>query len=254
MIVMGLLVSACPRAAAGARLPRPLRRSAVRPDRRGADRDGVRGRLDAVHRAGPGVASCSTPARPRRPSRAPCCCWCTRPGLGIPFVLARRLRCAGRSTGWPGCGAHLPDPQRRERLVCWCCSAALFLFNQAYLLAYLSAASQRLLDAVRARLTCLDRGRHRPAAGGDALAARPGRDRLDRRDLLRTARGAAGLERATPPDRSSRQFDAAMREIVQTALIVFLVSGAMLTFERLSTARPGRRTSGCWSSRSCWRW
>src|SRR5207249_5714000 len=30
------------------------------------------------------------------------------------------------------------------------------------------------------------------------------------------------------------KFDGAMREIVQTSLIVFLVSGALLTFERLS--------------------
>jgi putative copper export protein len=36
-----------------------------------------------------------------------------------------------------------------------------------------------------------------------------------------------------PPDILAR-FDAAMREIVQTALVVFLVSGAILTFERLA--------------------
>ena len=35
------------------------------------------------------------------------------------------------------------------------------------------------------------------------------------------------------------RFDAAMREIVQTALIVFLVSGAMLTVERLSHGAAG---------------
>jgi putative copper export protein len=35
------------------------------------------------------------------------------------------------------------------------------------------------------------------------------------------------------------RFDAAMREIVQTALIVFLVSGALLTFERLSRGAAG---------------
>ena len=34
-------------------------------------------------------------------------------------------------------------------------------------------------------------------------------------------------------------FDAASREIVQTALIVFLVSGALLTFERLSRGAAG---------------
>jgi uncharacterized membrane protein len=37
-----------------------------------------------------------------------------------------------------------------------------------------------------------------------------------------------------PPDAMLARFDATMREVVQTALIVFLVSGAMLTFERLS--------------------
>jgi hypothetical protein len=35
------------------------------------------------------------------------------------------------------------------------------------------------------------------------------------------------------------RFDAAMREIVQTALIVFLVSGAILTVERLSHGAAG---------------
>jgi len=35
------------------------------------------------------------------------------------------------------------------------------------------------------------------------------------------------------PDMQAR-IDAAMREIVQTAIVVFLVSGAILTFERLS--------------------
>ena len=34
-------------------------------------------------------------------------------------------------------------------------------------------------------------------------------------------------------------FDAASREIVQTALVVFLVSGAILTFERLSRGAAG---------------
>ena len=37
-----------------------------------------------------------------------------------------------------------------------------------------------------------------------------------------------------PPDAMLARFDATMREVVQTALVVFLVSGAMLTFERLS--------------------
>jgi putative copper export protein len=37
-----------------------------------------------------------------------------------------------------------------------------------------------------------------------------------------------------PPAAILARFDAAMREIVQTALVVFLVSGAILTFERLS--------------------
>jgi putative copper export protein len=37
-----------------------------------------------------------------------------------------------------------------------------------------------------------------------------------------------------PPDIILARFDATMREVVQTALIVFLVSGAILTFERLS--------------------
>ena len=35
------------------------------------------------------------------------------------------------------------------------------------------------------------------------------------------------------------RFDLAIREIVQTALIVFLVSGAILTFERLSRGAAG---------------
>ena len=37
-----------------------------------------------------------------------------------------------------------------------------------------------------------------------------------------------------PPADVLVRFDAAMREIVQTALVVFLVSGVILTFERLS--------------------
>ncbi len=37
-----------------------------------------------------------------------------------------------------------------------------------------------------------------------------------------------------PPDALLARFDATMREVVQAALVVFLASGAMLTFERLS--------------------
>ena len=37
-----------------------------------------------------------------------------------------------------------------------------------------------------------------------------------------------------PPPEILARFDVAMREIVQTALVVFLVSGAIMTFERLS--------------------
>jgi len=37
-----------------------------------------------------------------------------------------------------------------------------------------------------------------------------------------------------PTERLLSNVDAAMREIVQTSLVVFLVSGALLTFERLS--------------------
>ena len=37
-----------------------------------------------------------------------------------------------------------------------------------------------------------------------------------------------------PPEAVLARIDGAMREIVQTSLIVFLVSGALLTFERLS--------------------
>ena len=37
-----------------------------------------------------------------------------------------------------------------------------------------------------------------------------------------------------PPEEITGRFDAAMREIVQTVLFVFLISGAILTFERLS--------------------
>jgi putative copper export protein len=42
-----------------------------------------------------------------------------------------------------------------------------------------------------------------------------------------------------PPSEVLDSFDAAMREIVQAALIVFLVSGAILTFERLSRGAAG---------------
>ena len=42
-----------------------------------------------------------------------------------------------------------------------------------------------------------------------------------------------------PPSEILDGFDAAMREIVQAALIVFLVSGAILTFERLSRGAAG---------------
>jgi hypothetical protein len=45
-------------------------------------------------------------------------------------------------------------------------------------------------------------------------------------------------ESGPPPEILSR-FDAAMGEIVQTALVVFLVSGAILTFERLSRGAAG---------------
>ena len=43
---------------------------------------------------------------------------------------------------------------------------------------------------------------------------------------------------STPPELVGR-FDVAMREIVQTALFVFLISGAILTFERLSRGAAG---------------
>jgi putative copper export protein len=42
-----------------------------------------------------------------------------------------------------------------------------------------------------------------------------------------------------PPAEMLARFDGAMREIVQTVLIVFLVSGAILTFERLSRGAAG---------------
>jgi putative copper export protein len=42
-----------------------------------------------------------------------------------------------------------------------------------------------------------------------------------------------------PPSEVLDSFDAAMRELVQGALIVFLVSGAILTFERLSRGAAG---------------
>src|SRR6266511_2609323 len=42
-----------------------------------------------------------------------------------------------------------------------------------------------------------------------------------------------------PPEDVLSRMDAAMREIVQTSLIVFLVSGALLTFERLSHGAAG---------------
>ena len=42
-----------------------------------------------------------------------------------------------------------------------------------------------------------------------------------------------------PPDDTLDRFDAASREIVQAALIVFLLSGAILTFERLSRGAAG---------------
>ena len=43
----------------------------------------------------------------------------------------------------------------------------------------------------------------------------------------------------TLPDGVRNATDAGMREIVQTSLIVFLVSGAILTFERLSRGAAG---------------
>jgi putative copper export protein len=42
-----------------------------------------------------------------------------------------------------------------------------------------------------------------------------------------------------PPPEVLDSFDAAMREIIQAALIVFLVSGAILTVERLSRGAAG---------------
>ena len=42
-----------------------------------------------------------------------------------------------------------------------------------------------------------------------------------------------------PPADLLGRFDVAMREIVQTALFVFLISGAILTFERLSRGAAG---------------
>jgi len=48
----------------------------------------------------------------------------------------------------------------------------------------------------------------------------------------------------TPPEGVLSKFDGAMREIVQTSLIVFLVSGALLTFERLS--RGAANTTYVW--------
>lgn len=42
-----------------------------------------------------------------------------------------------------------------------------------------------------------------------------------------------------PPSEILDSFDAAMREIVQAALIVFLVSGSIMTFERLSRGAAG---------------
>ena len=42
-----------------------------------------------------------------------------------------------------------------------------------------------------------------------------------------------------PPREILARFDLEMREIVQTALFVFLVSGAILTFERLSRGAAG---------------
>jgi putative copper export protein len=49
---------------------------------------------------------------------------------------------------------------------------------------------------------------------------------------------APAWESGPPPEILAR-FDLAMREIVQTALVVFLVSGAILTFERLSRGAAG---------------
>jgi uncharacterized membrane protein len=42
-----------------------------------------------------------------------------------------------------------------------------------------------------------------------------------------------------PAEHVLAKMDAAMREIVQTSLLVFLVSGALLTFERLSHGAAG---------------
>jgi hypothetical protein len=50
---------------------------------------------------------------------------------------------------------------------------------------------------------------------------------------------AAPAWESGPPLEILARVDAAMREIVQTALVVFLVSGAILTFERLSRGAAG---------------
>ena len=47
-----------------------------------------------------------------------------------------------------------------------------------------------------------------------------------------------------PPEHVLARVDAAMREIVQTSLIVFLISGALLTFERLSRGAAGSSRVG----------
>jgi len=53
---------------------------------------------------------------------------------------------------------------------------------------------------------------------------------------LLVALPALGTE---PSERLLSSIDVAMREIVQTSLVVFLVSGALLTFERLSRGAAG---------------
>ena len=47
------------------------------------------------------------------------------------------------------------------------------------------------------------------------------------------------LFNGSPPEGVRDTVDGAMREIVQTSLVVFLVSGAILTFERLSRGAAG---------------
>ena len=136
------------------------------------------------------------PAPPRRRSEGALLLLVYSAGLGIPFSGRGAGALAGGRRA--GRGQASPRPaERRQRLRCWSLLGALFLFNQSYLLAYLSVAQpaaarpllRRSVDATDL-FWCAMRALHALAAIG-----------LGRGDLLRAVRRAAILGRAAARDR-----------------------------------------------------